>query len=103
MYKRFLESKHRILSFFNSEIFIGFCNFVKTFYDACLPLSHKCSAVTDASSPFEAELAALSIASRPGDKNGHFVMDPLAVELIQRHARQQCGRLGKKFKFLQAL
>ncbi|KAL9970576.1 hypothetical protein ACROYT_G022977 [Oculina patagonica] len=51
------------------------------------------SAVTDASCPFEAELAALSSASLPCDKNGNFVMDPSAMELIQRHARQQCGRL----------
>ena len=65
----------------------------------CLRLSNSCIAVSDASSPFEAELAALSIASRPGDKNGNFVMDPSAMELIQKHSRQQCGRLGKKLTF----
>ena len=55
--------------------------------------------LTDASGPFGAELAALSIASHAGDNNGNFVMDPSAVEMIQRHASQPCGRFGKKFKF----
>jgi len=52
---------------------------------------------TNSSSPLETELAALSIVSHPGDKNGNFVMDPSAIEIIEKHTRQQCGRLGKKF------
>ncbi|XP_020629574.1 uncharacterized protein LOC110066679 [Orbicella faveolata] len=48
---------------------------------------------TTASSPLEAELAALSIASRPGDRNGNFVMDPSAVEMLQRHAHHQYGHV----------
>lgn len=47
----------------------------------------------------DAELAALSVARHPGDNDGNFVMDPSAVEIIQTHARQQCGRFGKKFSF----
>lgn len=48
--------------------------------------------VTNSSSPTDAELAALSVARHPGDNDGNFVMDPSAVEIIQTHARQQCGR-----------
>lgn len=56
--------------------------------------------VTNSSQPLEAELAALSVASRSGDSDGNFVIDPSSIELLQTHARQQCGRLGKKFPFL---
>ena len=51
--------------------------------------------MTNSNSPLEAELAALCIAS---DNNGNFVMDPSAIETIETHARQQCGRFGKKLQ-----
>ena len=57
------------------------------------------AAATDSTSPPDAELDVLSISSSRGDKYGNFVMDPVAAEMIQRHARQQCGHVGKKFKF----
>lgn len=59
---------------------------------------HLTSAITDLDSPLDAEMTALSIPSPPLDNVGKFVMDPLAAEMIQRHERQQCGSLGKRFK-----
>lgn len=79
---------------FTSNFLIEFSVSIKTL--RFLPLSNYSIALTDASSPFKADLAALSIASHPVDKIGNFVMDPLAMELIQRRSLQQCGRLGKK-------
>ena len=55
--------------------------------------------VTNSSQPLEAELAALSVASRSGASDGSFVMDPSSIEILQTHALQQCGHLGKKLQF----
>ena len=44
-------------------------------------------------------MAALSVKSHPGDNVGNFVFDTSGFEIIQTHARQQCGRLGKKLYF----
>ena len=45
-------------------------------------------------------MAVLPVASRSGDTEGNFVIDPSSFEILEKHARQQCGRLGKKFVFL---
>ena len=72
--------------------------FGTTFYKCLLYLlTSGLPGVTYSRSPLETQLDALSIASHSGDENGNFVMDPSAVEIFETHARQQCGRLGKKF------
>lgn len=72
--------------------------FGTTFYTFLLYFTTPGLSVANSSSPLEAKLAALSIASRSVDNDGNFVMDPSAIEMIETHARQNCGRLGKKFK-----
>lgn len=73
--------------------------FGTTFFTVLLYFITTGLSVANSSSPVEAaELPALSIASRLVDNDGNFVMDPSAIEIIETHARQQCGRLGKNFK-----
>lgn len=72
--------------------------FGTTFYRFLLYFITLGLSVANSSSPLEAEVAALSVASRSVDNDGNFVMDQSAIEVIETHARQKCGRLGKKFK-----
>lgn len=69
-----------------------------TFYTFILYFIAPGLSAANSRSPLEAELAALSFTSRSVDNDGNFVMDPSSIEMIETHARQQCGRLGKKFK-----